>query len=221
MSSTTAEPVRTSAIRVLIATGEPLFGDAVERVVRQCARLQFVGHAPNAHAALEQLRALAPDVAILGPSLPSLDGCRFLALMKIEEVPTRLVFVGDNFDDGTTYDLLGGGAAGVLAKTTSSDQLRDAIVAAAAGREFLSGEGLAALTREIRLRNHDDRPRLSTREHEILKRIAKGENGAVIARALHLGLSTVKTHRSHLYEKLGVSDRAEAVAVGMRLGLIE
>src|SRR3954469_18195777 len=144
MSSTTAEPVRTSAIRVLIATGEPLFGDAVERVVRQCARLQFVGHAPNAHAALEQLRALAPDVAILGPSLPSLDGCRFLALMKMEEVPTRLVFVGDNFDDGTTYDLLGGGAAGVLAKTTSSDQLRDAIVAAAAGREFLSGEGLAA-----------------------------------------------------------------------------
>src|SRR3954464_2386820 len=108
MSSTIAEPVRTSAIRVLIATGEPLFGDAVERVVRQCARLQFVGHAPNAHAALEQpralapaalarLRALAPDVAILGPSRPSLDGCRFLALMKMEEVPTRLVFVGDNF----------------------------------------------------------------------------------------------------------------------------
>jgi two-component system nitrate/nitrite response regulator NarL len=221
MSSATAEPVRALAVRVLIANGEPLFGDAVERVVRQCARFQFVGHARDAVAALEQLRAARPDVAVLGPSLPGLDGRRLLGLVRMEELATRVVFFGDEVDDGLTYDLLGEGAAAVLTKTTSPEQLRDAILAAAAGREFLSGETLAAVTREIRLRNDDARPRLSDREHEILKRIAKGQNAADIARALHLGLSTVKTHRTHLYEKLGVSDRAEAVAVAFRRGLID
>jgi two-component system, NarL family, nitrate/nitrite response regulator NarL len=215
------EPVLTSSIRVVVANGEPLFGDAIERVVRQCARFQFVGHAADGRAALERLRNLRPDVAVLGPSLPGLDGRRILGLVRMEEIPTRLVFVDDDFDDGMTYDLLGEGAAGVLAKTTSPEQLRDAILAAAAGREFLSGDSLAAVTREIRLRNHDDRPILSDREREILKRVARGESAAVIARALHLGLSTIKTHRAHLYEKLGVSDRAAAVAVAMRRGLID
>jgi len=221
MSSATAEPVRALAVRVLVANGEPLFGDAVERVVRQCARFQLVAHARDAQAALKQLRTVRPDVAVLGPSLPGLDGRRLLGLVRLEELATRLVFFGDDFDDGMAYDLLGEGAAAVLTKTTSPQQLRDAILAAAAGGEFLSGETLAAVTREIRLRNHDERPRLSDREHEILKRIAKGQNAADIARALHLGLSTVKTHRSHLYEKLGVSDRAEAVAVAFRRGLID
>jgi two-component system, NarL family, nitrate/nitrite response regulator NarL len=221
MSSATAQPVGTATIRVLTATGEPLFGDAVERVVRQYARFQFLGHAPDARAILEQLRALRPDIAVLGPSLPGLDGCRLLRLVRREELTTRLVFVDDHFNDGTAYDLLSEGAAGVLAKTVSPEQLRNAILAAAAGREFLSDESLAAVTREIRLRNHDDRPRLSDREHEILQRIAQGESSTVMAGAMHLGLSTIKTHCRHIFEKLGVSDRGSAVAEGMRRGLID
>ena len=221
MSVEIAEPVRAVSVRVCIANGEPLFGDAVERVVRQCARFQLVGHARDARAALDHLRTLRPEVAVIGPSLPGLDCRRLLGLVRTEAIASRLVFVGDDFDDGTTYDLLSEGAAAVLTKTTSAEQLRDAILEAAAGREFLSGDSLAAVTREIRLRNNDERPRLSDREHEILKRISNGQNAAVIARALHLGLSTVKTHRSHLYEKLGVSDRAEAVAVAFRRGLLD
>src|SRR5215218_2045832 len=104
MSSATLVSVATSAIRVVIANGEPLFGDAIERVVRQCARLQLVGHAADARAALERLRSLRPDVAVLGPSLPGLDGRRVLGLVRMEEIPTRLVFVGDDLNDGTTYD---------------------------------------------------------------------------------------------------------------------
>jgi two-component system nitrate/nitrite response regulator NarL len=221
MSIASAEPVATRAIRVVTASGEPLSGDAIERVVRQCARLQLVGHATDGRAALERMRCLRPDVAVIGPSLPGLDARRMLRLMRTEEVPTRLLFVGDDFDDETTYDLLGEGAAGVLSKTTSHEQLRDAILSAAAGRDVLWGETLAAVTREIRLRKRDDRPRLSAREREILQRIARGEGSTAMARAMHLGHSTIKTHCRHLYEKLDVSDRAEAVAVGFRRGLID
>jgi two-component system nitrate/nitrite response regulator NarL len=221
MSTTTVEPVASRAIRVLIANGEPLFGDAIERVVRQCARFQFVAQASDARGVLEHLRSLRPDVAVLGPSLPGLDARRILGLTRIEEIPTRMLFVGADFDDETTYDLLGDGAAGVLSKATSPEQLREAILAAAAGREFLSGDTLAAVAREIRLRNRDDRPRLSAREREILKRIAQGETPTTMARAMHLGLSTVKTHCRHLFDKLGVSDRAAAVAEAFRRGLID
>lgn len=221
MVSATAEPARqTHSIRVVIANGEPLFGDAVERVIRQDARFQVIGQAAEGRAALELVRALRPDVAVLGPSLAGLDGKRILGLVTIEEIPTRLLFVGDEFGEATAYDLLSEGAAGVLTKTTSPDQLREAVLAAAAGREFLSGDTLAAVTREIRLRNSDDRPILTNREREILIRIADGESGPVMAQAMHLSVTTIKTHRCHLFEKLGVSDRAAAVAAAMRRGLL-
>jgi two-component system, NarL family, nitrate/nitrite response regulator NarL len=209
------------SIRVVVASGEPLFADAVERVVRQCARFQLVGDASDGRAALARVRSLRPDVAVLGPALGEIDSHRILGLVRTEGIPTRLLFVGDEFDDGATYDLVGEGAAGVLTKAASGEQVREAIIAAASGRDFLSGDTLAAVTREIRIRKRDDRPILSAREREIMQRIANGENAAQIAQALHLGLSTVKTHRAHLFEKLGVSDRAPAVAVAIRRGLIE
>jgi two-component system nitrate/nitrite response regulator NarL len=208
------------SIRVAIATGEPLFGDALERVVHQTGRFELLGKACDGVGALELLRAVHADVAVLGPSLEGLEAKHLLAVVGRDRPETRVVFVGDEFGEAAAYELLGGGAAGVLTKSTSPEQLREAIVAAASGREFLTCDMLSAVAREIRLRTNDDRPILTDREREILERIADGENVPVIARAMHLGISTVKTHRSHLYEKLGVSDRAAAVAVAMRRRLI-
>ena len=209
------------AIRVAIANGEPLFGDAMGRVIRQCSRFQLVGEACHGRDALAMLRALSPDVAVLGPSLGDLDGPRILGLVATEDMPTRLVFVGDDVDQATTYELLGRGAAGFLTTSTGPDELREAILAVAAGDVFLARAVQVAVAREIRLRTNDDRPVLSPREREVLCRIADGESVPTIARAMHLSASTVKTHVHHLYEKLEVSDRAAAVAVAMRRGLID
>jgi two-component system nitrate/nitrite response regulator NarL len=220
--SALAEPARhPRAIRVVIANGEPLFGDAMGRVIRQCSRFQLVGQAADGHAALELLRTLTPEVAVLGPALGGLDGHRILGLVAIEAMATRLIFVGDDADKGNAYDLLGKGAAGFLTKATSPEQLRDAILTVAAGGVFLAREIHLPVVREIRLRETDDRPVLSPRESEVLRRIARGDNVPMIARAMHLSVSTVKTHVHHLYEKLEVSDRAAAVAVAMRRGLLE
>jgi two-component system, NarL family, nitrate/nitrite response regulator NarL len=208
-------------IRVVIANGEPLFGDAVGRVIRQCSSFQLVGQAAEGREALELLRALGPDVAVLGPSLGDLDGHRILGLVAIEAMPTRLVFVGDDVDQAAAYDLLGEGAVGFLTKATGPDELRDAILTVAAGGVFLARAVQLAVAREIRLRANDDRPVLSPREREVLGRIAAGESAPIIARAMHLSLSTVKTHVHHLYDKLEVSDRAAAVAVAMRRGLLD
>jgi two-component system, NarL family, nitrate/nitrite response regulator NarL len=210
----------THTIRVVIAIGQPLLGDAVERVIRQCSTFQLVGQAYKGREALELLRDLEPDVAVLGPSLDGLDRRRLQQLVRTEGLTTRLLYVSDDVDQAGTYDLIEDGAAGFLGRSTSPEQLREAILAVAAGRDVLCSEMVAALTSEIRLRKADDRPILSPREREILNRIAAGESVPTIARAIHLSVSTVKTHVHHLYEKLEVSDRAAAVAVAMRRGLI-
>jgi DNA-binding NarL/FixJ family response regulator len=99
MMSAVAEPVgQPLPIRVVIANGEPFSGDAMGRVMRQCSSFQLVGQPADGHAALELMRARRPDVAVLGPSLGRLDGQRILGLVVIEDVPTRLVFVGDDPD---------------------------------------------------------------------------------------------------------------------------
>jgi two-component system nitrate/nitrite response regulator NarL len=216
-----AEPARgSSAIRVVIANGQPLFGQAMERVIRQCSSFQLVGQAEEAREALELVRDLEPDVAVLGPSLGDLDGHRIQQLVGTEGLATRLLYVHDDVDQAGTYELIEEGAAGLLTKSTSSEQLCEAILAVAAGRDFFCSEVVAALTSEIRLRKADDRPVLSPREREILNRFAAGESVPAIAGEMHLSQSTVKTHARHLYEKLGVCDRAAAVAVAMRRGLI-
>ena len=221
LSTRSEDPRRTRAVRVVIASGEPLFGDAMGRAVRQCARLQLAGEATEGRAALDLVRALAPDVAVLGPALGDLDGDRILDLVALESVPTRLVFVGDRLDQAVAYERLGKGAACLLTTVTRAEELCDAILTAAAGDVFLAREVHPVLASEIRLRTSDDRPVLSAREREVLRRLAVGERVPEMARAMHLSESTVKTHLHHHYEKLDVSDRAAAVAVAMRRGLLD
>jgi two-component system, NarL family, nitrate/nitrite response regulator NarL len=216
MLSPASEP-----IRVVIASGEPLFVDAMGRVIRQCSSLQLAGQAADGRAALDLVRALGPRVAVLGPALGHPDADRILAAVAFEGLPTRLVLVGDRIDQTGLYDLLGKGAAGYLTKAMRPDELRDAVLGAAAGDVFLARDVHRALAREIRLRASDDRPVLSSREREVLRRIAAGERVPAMGRAMHLSTSTVKTHVHHLYEKLEVSDRAAAVAVAMRRGLLD
>jgi two-component system, NarL family, nitrate/nitrite response regulator NarL len=101
------------------------------------------------------------------------------------------------------------------------EQIVDAVLACARGENVLPTDLASGLVSEIRLRAVDDAPALTERESQILRLIAKGKSLPDIAGELFLGVTTVKTHVQHLYEKLGVSNRAAAVAEAMRRGLIE
>jgi two-component system nitrate/nitrite response regulator NarL len=91
----------------------------------------------------------------------------------------------------------------------------------ARGEVVLSSEVQAGLASEIQIRERDERPALTPREHEVLVLTAGGRSAPDIGKQLHLSQSTVKTHLKSLYDKLGVSDRAAAVAEAMRRGLLE
>lgn len=207
---------------VLIADDHPLFRAAISRVVGARSELELIGEATDGRTALELIRELQPDVAVIDVRMPDLDGADVLAALRAEELPTSVVFLSAFLDSKTVYDAVAAGAKAYLSKEADSEEIVRAIQAAARGETILGPEIQTGLAEQIRLREESAaRPRLSAREQEVLELIAGGLSAPEIGERIHLSTATVKTHLQHLYEKLGVSERAAAVAEAMRRGLLE
>jgi two-component system nitrate/nitrite response regulator NarL len=208
-------------VRVLAADGQPLYRDAVARAIRERPELELIGQVGNGRDALEAICAEQPDVAVIDRTLTGLSGAQVLNAVARDGLRTRVVLMAARADPCEVYAALAEGAAGYLTKEASARELCDAIAAVARGRTVLSPELQAGIAGEIRLRAPHDRPVMSERERETLTLIAEGLSAPQIGRTLHLSTATVKTHLQHIYEKLGVSERAAAVAEAMRRGLLE
>lgn len=208
-------------ISVLVGDDQPLFLDALARAIRQSVKFELVSEVADGPAALREIEDRLPDVAVVGLALPWIDGERVLNAVVRDELPTRVLLLAGAGDEIVAYRALERGAAGCVARRAGPDEVRAAVAKAAAGGTFVSDELQDGLVREIRLRSRDGRPVLTERERQILRLKADGAGNVAIARTLHVSVPTVKTHVKHLYEKLGTSDRAAAVAVAMRRGLLE
>lgn len=208
-------------LSVLIGDEQPLFRDALARVVRQQPDLVLVGEVADGRQALTALRELAPDVAVLGVPLGSIDIRRVVRATIRAGVSTRIVLLFPGPDAQTMFECLGDGAAACHARTIEPATLVRAINMAARGHDLVAEELQTGLMRELRLRHAAGGPLLTSRESEVLTLVAAGHSNPEIAAHLQLAPTTVKTHLGHLFQKLGVADRAAAVAAGMRRGLLE
>ena len=207
---------------VLIADDHPLFREAIARVIAQQPELELVAEASDGSAALDKIRELNPDVAVIDVRMPGLDGSDVLTALRDEGLRTSVVFLSAFLDSKTVYEAVAAGANAYLSKEADTDEIVAAIRAAARGETILGPEVQTGLAEQIRFREENEaRPRLSDREHEVLRLIAEGMSAPEIGARIHLSTATVKTHLQHLYEKLGVSERAAAVAEGMRRGLLD
>jgi two-component system nitrate/nitrite response regulator NarL len=213
--------VGSERITVYVAEDHPVFQQAVTRAVQSRDELKLVGAAADGEKALEEIRSLKPTVALLDLRLPLLDGLDVLRAVQRDDLPTRIVMLSADSSSGLVYDAVKLGAAGFLTKAATLDQICDAVVAVAGGKTVLAPEIQSGLVMELRERDAPIRPLLSGRELEILKLIAEGLSGPEIGARLYISSSTVKTHVKSVLDKLGVNDRAAAVAEGMRRGLIE
>jgi two-component system, NarL family, nitrate/nitrite response regulator NarL len=193
----------------------------VARAIRERPELELVSQVDNGRDALEAIGAQRPDVAVIDRTLAGLSGEQVLNAVAREGLHTRVVLIAAQADPCEVYAALAEGAAGYLTKSTDARGLCDAITAVARGRTVLAPELQAGVAGEIRLRAPRDRPIMSERERQTLTLIAEGLSAPQIGQALHLSTATVKTHLQHIYEKLGVSERAAAVAEAMRRGLLE
>ncbi len=207
-------------LRVLVADDHPMILVSLEGIVQARPELELAARAATGDEALEAAQAERPDLAVLDVQMPGLSGLEVLEAMKRDALPTRVLFVTGTVDPAAAYDLVQAGAAGVLEKDATPDMIGDALLRIARGETVLAPSVQVALVSGVQARR-EPAITLSPREHDVLQRLARGLSGPQIAAELHVSPSTVKTHLQRLYERLGVSDRAAAVAEGMRRGLIE
>ncbi len=208
-------------VRVVVADDHPLYREGVVRALTASGQIEVVAEAADGREALQQIREHSPDVALLDYKLPDLDGVSVLQAVVRDSLGTHVLLLSAFTDSGLVYEALQIGAAGYLPKEAKREEIVDAVLACARGDLVLPPDLTSGLVSEIRMRRTTDAPALTDREREVLRLIAEGKSLPEIAKELYLGVTTVKTHAQHLYEKLGVSDRAAAVAEAMRRRLIE
>ena len=208
-------------ICVYVAFDHPMFMQAVVDAIQEHPDLELAGAATTGREALEGIRAVAPDVAVLDMQLPAIDGREVLEQAAGDGVRTRFLFLTTDMGSGHVYAALAAGASGYLSKTVDRDAICDAITAVAAGEVVLSPEAQSTLAGAIRGREAHERPALTARERAVLSLCAEGLSTREIAIRLGVASATVKTHLQSIYHKLDVPDRTSAVAAALRRGLLE
>lgn len=211
----------TQKVRVVVGDDHPLFRDGLVRALTSGDGIEVIAEAPDGTAALQLITDLAPDVALLDYQMPGLDGGQVAAAVVRDGLPTRVLLVSAHDDPAIVYHALQQGAAGFLPKESTRAEIVSAVLECARGRDVVAPQLASGLAVEIRRRAEPAGPALSVREREVLVLIAGGLSIPAIAEKLFVAPSTVKTHVQRLYEKLGVGDRAAAVAEAMRRGLLE
>jgi two-component system, NarL family, nitrate/nitrite response regulator NarL len=208
------------ATRVLLADDHPVYLDGLAAAIERASDLELVATCTDGAQTLERLRSEPPDVAVLDLSMPRGGAKEVLQELAETGLPCQVLVLSVHLGGEAVHECLSLGAAGYVAKDADRAEICDAIRGVAAGRTVLSGEALTSMSAELQTRRTAEQGRLTPREGEILGRLAAGASAPDIAASLHLSTATVKTHLHNLYEKLEVSDRAAAVAEGMRRGLI-
>lgn len=208
-------------VRVVVVDDHPFFRDGITRGLTFTGRIAVVGEAGNGREALEVIAREQPDVAVVDYQMPDIDGIGVVHAVNRDGLGTKVILLSAETGSAIVFKALEEGAKGYLSKDSSREQIVEAVMTVARGGTVVPPELTAGLAEQIRLRSQPDAPALSQREQEVLRGFAQGLSIPQLAAELFIGVSTVKTHTQRLYEKLGVSDRAAAVAEGMRRGLLE
>jgi two-component system, NarL family, nitrate/nitrite response regulator NarL len=213
-------PLRDGRVRVFVADDHPLVREGLLRAVGEQPGLELVGSAGNGREALDAIRELKPDVALLDVKMPELDGIGVVRAVAREELATRVVFLSAYVDSAVAYRALAEGAVGFLSKEASAATVCEAIVSAHRGETILSPEIQGGIAEEIRLRSAHERVALSAREREVLALLALGHTNREIAEQVHLSVRTVEWHRARIQSKLHVTGRAALAQVARTYGLV-
>lgn len=210
-------------IRVMIADDHAVLREGLRFMLDGTDDVEIVAEAANGKEVLEQLASNVPDVLIIDVKMPEMDGLTALAHIS-EQHPELPVLVLSMYDDpGYVERAIRSGAAGYLLKTASREELVRAVHAAHDGDGYLQPEITPLVLKRFAAKaaHHDVDVDLAPRELEVLQLIADGRSTKQIASTLHLSESTVKTYLRTLFEKLGASHRAHAVALAIRYHLID
>jgi two-component system nitrate/nitrite response regulator NarL len=211
----------TETVSVVTVDGQPLYSAGIAQLLRGRQPFRVVGAIADGADALAAIVELGPDVAVIDPVTPGIDALRLIDSLRRRRMATRVVLITSEPRPGAAYEAIAAGAGAYLSKSATGDQVARAIRRVAMGDTVIAPEFQTGVAASIRVRESIRRPLLTAREQQILELMADGLSAPEIACRLVLSTATVKTHTRHVFAKLEVSERAAAVAQGMRLGLLE
>lgn len=204
-------------IRVLIVDDHPVVRNGLRGAFAQVPDIEVVGEATNGREAVERSTGGGVDLVLMDLRMPEMDGVRAIEALR-SSAPSVRVLVLTTFDSETdVLPAIEAGATGYLLKDAPTEELLRAVRAASRGESVLSPSIAGQLMGQVR------RPtglRLSDRELEVLRLVAEGGSNRDVARQLFISEASIKTHLQHIYDKLGVRDRAAAVGEAYRRGLL-
>jgi DNA-binding NarL/FixJ family response regulator len=201
-------------IRILIVDDHPLFLEGIATVIAHAEDMELAGRATSGRQAVDEFKRVRPEVTLMDLRLPDMSGIAAVAAIRADFPDAKVIMLTTFEGDVEIQRALAAGVRAYLLKSAPLEELVQVIRKVHSGRKHLPPEVAENLV------GHFDGDALSEREIQVLRRMAEGDRNRDIGECLEISEETVKVHIRHIMDKLGAKDRTQAVAIGIRRGVI-
>ncbi len=208
-------------MRVLIVDDHPVTRNGLRTALSTEDDVEIVGEAMSGEEAVGKAKELSPDVVFMDVRMPGIGGIEATRRIRQQDDHAKVILFTVDESRASMSEAIQAGVSGYLLKDVSADELLSAARMALEGKAVIHPALTQALIEEIRQGDHAPESVLSARETEILQKVAYGSTTKEVAEELGISPHTVKTHLERIFEKLGANDRAQAVAIAIRKGILE
>ncbi|HEV3474831.1 MAG TPA: response regulator transcription factor [Actinomycetota bacterium] len=208
-------------MRVLIVDDHPVTRDGLRTALGMADDIEVAGEASSGEEAVKVADEVRPDVVFMDVRMPGMNGIQATRMIRERHPDTKVVLFTIDESRASVAEAIQAGVSGYLLKDASVGELINAARQAMQGKAVIHPSLTQAFIEEVQLVDRPPEAPLSPREIEILQKIAYGSTTKEVADQLGISFHTVKTHLERIFEKLGANDRAQAVAIAIRQGLVD